>query len=403
MLNRLLLLLLFSLVTADAVGDVLISKGGDDNSFYKSEKIIDLKRAGFVSALDFGADSSGIRDSTQALQKAADFAVANRLALFLNAGTYRHSTIFVRGSLSLIGAGRSLVHDRYIDRDGFSWVFESRESISIRDISFHGRGADATGGGAIQLNGAEDEGVNYYSLISNVSILDVWNGVHSASAAGFLVSSSYFSHCYNACLLVENVKNPDNGDSSVSNNIFANPPGMGCGILHLSSGGLRVVSNKFLGFDRAYYLKPMAHVATSDLIFGSNSLEGFSRSGISIASDDGGGYGNIVISGNQFAVIGNGVVGIDIAGQQNINVSSNVFRIGSFDEIGVRLIGVSVFAVGQNTFQGDNSVGAAISIEDNNSNGIIYPQVVQGIKNKVIRANGLKIVYEEGPGFLVIK
>ena len=305
--------------------------------------------------------------------------------------------------MSLVGAGRSLVHDYYADEDGYSWIFESRDSISIRDMTFHGRGSGSIGGGAIQLNGAEDEGVNYYSSISNVSVLDVWNGIHSVSAAGFFVSSSYFSHCHNACLLVENVKNPDNGDSSVSNNIFSNPPGIGFGILHLSSGGLRVVSNKFLGFDRAYFLNPASHVATSDLILSSNSLEGFSRVGVSIASNGGGGYGNIVISGNQFAVIGRSVVGIDVSDQQNVNVSSNVFRIGSFDEIGVRLTGVSVFSVGQNTFQGDNSTGAAIYIEKNNRNGILYPQVVQGIKSQIIKSNVAKILGDGEIGFVIVK
>ena len=98
---------------------------------------------------------------------------------------------------------------------------------------------------------------------------------------------------------VQNVENADEGDWSIFGTTIADPTGKALAAVHvLSSGGGRIVDNKFLGFMYPVLLETSGY--TSDFIAAANSIENFSQVGIAgrVVS---GSYTNVLVIGNQFS------------------------------------------------------------------------------------------------------
>lgn len=317
---------------------------------------------------------------TTGIQAAITTALTRRKRLEATGGLYLHNALVVNGALEIEGEGRGATEFRGIPLNATLWGINSNVGVVFSALTLSGNNA-STSGAVILVDNAGD--VNYDTILDNITLKECFDGFHPRKAGRFSVRNCYFVDCYGAAVTVENQINGDNGDSNISGSVFANPAGAGKGILHLSSGGLRIVNNKGLGFKKFYHGFPGTGVLTSDLIVTGNSVEGYTEGGVYLESN-GGQLGNVIVAGNQFAVIGAGCIGVYVDDMQNIGVSSNVFRMGSSTEIGVRLGATQQWYVGSNVFQGNGGATIGTQIDAGAGAGVIGPQHYAGIGTKVV-------------------
>jgi hypothetical protein len=313
---------------------------------------------------------------TAGIQAAVNAAILKRKRIETPGGVYLHNAVTVNGALELEGEGRGTTFIGQVPNVNL-WTFNSDNASCVRNLAMYGQNS-STSGSIIQVNGGTGGTFNSYSQIENVTLGESFNGIHFRSAGGWAVKDSYIVDNYGAALLVENQANVDNGDSMVSGCIIANPPNAGYGIKQISSGGLRVINNKGLGFKRFYWLHPVTGVATSIMVATGNSVEGFTEAGFFIDSD-GGTLGSILIAANQISVLNVGAKGIVSQDQENLNFSNNIFRVGGNDEDGIVINSGGPFVVMSNVFQANSgNTGTAIKIGASAFGGMIGPQKETG-------------------------
>lgn len=143
-----------------------------------------------VNVLDYGADPTGVQDSTEALQKACD----TGSLVYLPAGTYLYSTLSIKGAVTLQGAGSqstilktSNLKENTIEFHGFGW--------HVKDLALDAT-AERTGGAHIwsdERNGSIENcnlskyyiGIDLDGAIGiNISNIHAYNGTPASVAEG---------------------------------------------------------------------------------------------------------------------------------------------------------------------------------------------------------------------------
>ena len=62
----------------------------------------------YISIVEFGAVSDGKTDNTAAIQKALDAAASSGMAVYIPAGTFRHTGVLKANGVDIFGDGREL-------------------------------------------------------------------------------------------------------------------------------------------------------------------------------------------------------------------------------------------------------------------------------------------------------
>lgn len=208
------------------------------------------------------------------------------------------TAITITGAMRIVGAGGR-------HRSVISWTGTAIHAITVNTTQaciFEGitfsAPVGATGGSAIQLTG-----VNEYSQIENCAFTYGTRQVYAVNALSWKISKCYFGAASDAAIYVSCTTNPDAGDSSVTDCLFANFVGAaGQGIYQASGGGLRVINNKFNGGAYGYFMDMAAGATTSILLFQNNSVENQTNSGVRIINTAGTGImSHVLISDNMFA------------------------------------------------------------------------------------------------------
>lgn len=109
---------------------------------------------GVFSVLDYGADPTGVADSTTHIQAAIDAAVATGGTVFFPPGTFKITAgLTVAGRVTLQGAG---MRESKIQSSNVNWtMIESSVGLHVVDLWLDGARPDVTVGGAgLHLNGA---------------------------------------------------------------------------------------------------------------------------------------------------------------------------------------------------------------------------------------------------------
>lgn len=176
-------------------------------------------------------------------------------------------------------------------------VVNTPNQIHIEGLSFNAP-ASCTAGGAIQFSGSGAG--NFQSTIKDCAFSGGWIQVDTQSAYGWNITNCYFTGFVQFGVNVKNSVSPDSGDSYIGGNcIFANASTALACINHESSGGLKIIGNKFNTAQYSYRLQLVG--TTSDLVFSGNSCENYTVGGMGFFWTSGA-FNNITISGNQFAL-----------------------------------------------------------------------------------------------------
>jgi hypothetical protein len=310
-----------------------------------------LKLAESISVKDFGAVGNGIVDDTTAIQNAinASAALAGG-SVYFPAGTYNYTTLTINNAISIYGEVASTTVINCTSNTGGITV-ATHYGVSFSDISLYGT-ASHTG---ILVNIVSNAvGYNTHSKFENCNFYQFANGISFTNAGQFSVSNCYFTSYTASAVFVQNTTTPDAGDSTIYGCIFsALDETQGYGVYQTSSGGLRIINNKFLSGLSHYYLYLSAGVSTSILLIEGNSFEFAGDANLKFLTPGGAGteFWQTNIVGNQFSV-SSGKKGIDFAASTTgitnfINISENILR-GAGAWTGMQFKNVQGLTIGPN-------------------------------------------------------
>ena len=314
---------------------------------------------------------------TSAAIQSAVTAYPNR-TLYLKAGTWAISSgISISSPISIVGDGTdSTILSVSINSDVFT--ITAGGGCIFRDFSIGSTSSQLTGGSIFVLNGGSG---NQRTLFDHISFYNIYYGIKFTTSNIWIIRSCYFV-IYNTAISVSNSNN-DAGDSTITECIFnANSITQGTAIFQDSSGGLRIINNKFLNGLYHYlgqYNTPTHN--TSILVFVGNSSEGAKTANLAFNT---GSYPfqGVNITGNQFSIGGSfggssftTAYGIEFIGANSISdvmIGSNEFNGNATGQVLYFGGAGTNITVGTNTFNGIGGTGSGAAIGIGSSNPSIY-------------------------------
>lgn len=338
------------------------------------------KMLDFVSVKDFGAKGDGTTDDTAAMQAAHN---TGKL-IYYPAGTYLFSPTLTMSAGGIIGNGPSQTILKSNDTGTSNLIkytgnFATSLNVPIfRDFTLNANIAKTNGAG-IQFSPTTGE--TSYIDFRNVTFIYCPIGIDFVAASLWKVIGCDFLAYSVAGIQVANTNTPDSGDSVISGCVFNNPYATGSGIWQKSSGGLKVIGNKFLGGFRGYTMN--LEGSTSVLIIKGNSFENMVSQDIAFSQGVAGkSFINVAITGNEFGV-GPLAIATDASGfLSEVVISGNIINMGSTGSNAcIALNAVSDFNISGNLIKGNGGAGSAAIAVNACANGKIVGNTYANLPN----------------------
>lgn len=322
---------------------------------------------------DFGADPSGLNDSSSAFQRASD---SDETSIKVPSGRYLVNGFTVRKPMRWIGEGEnSTIYSNKLDATVMT--IATNMSCLISDMRFD-TVAPRTGGSYICVS-SNNVYPNGGTEVDTVVFASPYIGIDWQNAARWSVTQCYFANYTQYAISVADVLQPDNGDSNIDASVFDAGGPTGIGIAQWSSGGLRITNNKFLN-GSYHYLGQFNTTTqpTSILLVSNNSFE-WAR-GASVALNSSGATFNfLMINNNQFSLL-DGASGVLVQNPLNgLNfLSGGVIGNNLFNTTGKKSTSIT-FNSGKELLVSPNNTtgyGTAISFGNNLQRITVCPQAV---------------------------
>ena len=389
---------------ADNGGSVIVSGAG---TYY-------LQTHGApLNVLQFGAKGDGATDDAPAVQAAATAAVANGTGIYFPRTGARYafgSTVTITGALTVTGDGGS---SQIIQRAGSPTVtlftVTTTQPCVFSGLYFgYGLTAMQTAGAAILFDTGTNSQINYGSTVSNCWFIYQNVCVDTERAAAFHFEGNQCTQ-NGTGLIIRNLANEDAGDNFVTGNMFeqdAADPNVGTqfayGVIQYSSGGLKLIGNKFLGHAYGFVLSldMRTITATSDLIIQGNSFENMTQTAITVSQKSGSVAGqtfdNVQITGNQIAFAASGILFVNgISGNNWVSkfiISENIITVNPASSSAcINILG------GQNGYIGENVIGGpGTATGINTANSVFNTRIgnnvfLPGLAANIFRGSGTDV------------
>lgn len=264
---------------------------------------------GWVNVKTYGAVGDGVADDTAAIQAAISaLGTTGGGVLYFPPGIYLVSGVLTLGNaIKVLGCGGGLLQSP-VAANAITTIVSNSLTLDVFVVNADGCEFDniagfnkqvgtPTAGHFILWNKSQHAKISRCSAYGFFINMEFVNGYNWQMDGCFLYGAVTFN------LIIADVALPDGGDSTISNCNFytaATYAGM-THIKYLSSGGLKVINNKFNsgGINAKHCIWAPINGATVDLEICNNSFENFTGCGIFI--DPSVAFGNIIINGNQFA------------------------------------------------------------------------------------------------------
>jgi hypothetical protein len=355
------------------------------------------KLAQTVSVIDFGADPTGTADSTAAFTNAG----ATGRLIYASAGTYKINS--TSGAITIAGGG-------IIGDGAYQTQILDTSTTSNNTFSYTGALAGVfenfqispattkSGGYAITVGpiSGEVSGMRFLQIIVN----GMPNCIYFVRASLWsVIGCNFYSFTGNG-LLVDNQNAGDSGDSVVLGCQFDSNNTSAFGIQQVSSGGLKIVGNKFNNNSVGYLLN-LGNIAggtsTSDLLISANSFENSANSDIQLQRQSGASstFANVNIAGNQFLMAATGgscVFSNDSSGfLSTVNVTSNTLTVTGSGAVGILFNFVTNFLLSDNVMQGSGGTSTGIICGVNSVSGRIGLNKIRGFAISINASTGVSI------------
>ena len=312
---------------------------------------INLKFAETVSVLDFGADSTGAIDSTDAMQAAHN---TGKL-VYYPAGSYKFTSITLADG-GIIGDGPSLtiLFQNSATLNGI--VYTPGASVGLgplfRNFQIQS-GIEKTNGALLVVNAFNSSSQIFGTTIDNVWLYQLYyDGLVMTNQTYYSVTNCHFVNYSNIGFTQVNSLT-DSGDSSISGCLFntARSTGSLTGYSQNSGGGIRITNNKFLGGRYNINVFLTQNTASADLFILGNSLELATAAAIRFARNTGatGSLGPILIEGNNLGSLYSIIVETQNA-FSIMTIANNSFYQIPTSSNGIYLAGVAGVNISGNTF-----------------------------------------------------
>ena len=313
---------------------------------------------GSISVRQFGAKGDGTTNDSTCIQAALS---STATSISVPSGAYRAEGLQITRSLTL-RFDKSATFKTVTD-GATCLTINCHEPVEVTEGDFSTPSTNSVGGSLVTVTSSVSE--NWNSKFTNCKFTAP--RIANQLLLNF-VKGAYWT--VNNCdfwggeygVVVKNTNNPDGGDNRLLNNRFW---GMRVGIIHVSSGGLIVSSNKCLsgpaGIPDIFYWSLFdAGISTVDLMICNNSIESYATFGILLEVGAGAIFGDIQIQNNELADYGSLYtsavpIAVNGAGGQlkNISISGNIIR--NTNGAGIYLNGCDVIRVDDNIIVGEVS------------------------------------------------
>lgn len=329
----------------------------------------------------YGVDKTGTADSTTGIAAA----LATGYVVFAPPGVYKFGSSGILLNFSaggIIGAGQN--QTALISPDTSNANLITCTGIAgiipiFRDFTLEGNASKVAGSGIIftpsagQLSGA---------MIDNVGFASMPVHLNFGAVEYFSVRGCTFSGYTQAGIQAANTYNNDAGDSQIIGNWFLAGNTTGIGVEQFSSGGLRIIGNKFNTGAYGYALGLNSANNTSILLFEGNSVENMAQVGVSFSRLSGAAtFSHAIITGNEFAanLVGVAADQACVGFLGDLLVSNNTFSMSS-GEYGIIVGAVDGFIIGHNSYFGSGTTYGLV-IDAGASNGLVDLQNYIGVSN----------------------
>lgn len=255
-----------------------------------------------INVLDYGATGDGVTNDTAALQAAINAATTSKKRLYIPAGTYLYTTLAVSDEFAISGDGNSS-NLRTTQAFNGGITVTTNSPVIFENLALTAVGPQIAGALLTITDSTFENGL---STFRNVNFINHYIALRFVRAATWSVMDCYFEtagvDAASTHISIQNDRNPDSGDSNIIGNVFYYSNNIGTHIRQISSGGTKIIGNKFL-FGAAHYRMVLAAGAnTYDLIFANNSSEFASEGNMVFDAGAGASWANIQIQNNQFTI-----------------------------------------------------------------------------------------------------
>lgn len=311
---------------------------------------VEAKLAQTVSVQDFGAVGNGITDDSAAFQAAHDALGPDGGEILIPAVSSYYlidtSIIFTK-PIRLVGDG--WFNSELLTRTNNVTLISTNSKLDV--VNLHFTALSAARGTCKFILHRPASANHGHSTIDNCFFDGALNCYHSQSTNAIVLNNSVFGAegLSGVAILLENLTNPDAGDSFITNNTISGASTV-IGIQVNSTSGINICNNKFNN-ELAHILVSAGANLMGNYLISNNSFEGHTDYAVKIIATSGtitktlftgnqfsadstahivlsNGAKNTTITGNTFnhvnAALGTGVV-IE-AGVENVTITGNAFH-----------------------------------------------------------------------------
>lgn len=376
---------------------------------------------GVLSVKLFGAKGDGRTDDTAAMQRAHN----TGLMIYYPAGTYLYRSITIQsGGMSGDGIGSVLQCTDTSAADSITFTGRGapdwNQIPTIQNLSIFGPNSSVampkTSGAGIYFNPTPNNNGQQFARICNVNFRYWPTCLRMKNTGGYLIEGCEFFFYRNHGIYAQNPDHPDVGDASILGCYFFNGgvgstyATYGIGIFQEDQGGLRVVDNKFNGGRMGYMLNVLN--TTSDLIVVGNSFENATEYSLRFENNvnpalpaTGIRFGNIVISGNQFARSAQEISFKPIPNYLNqsywdvISITGNTFYYRNNSRC-IEVYTARTVSIQANAIYGESTgnMGTGVYIDASVTGGVLN-NAYYSITTPVVN-NGIAVTNQQAGGFI---
>jgi hypothetical protein len=220
----------------------------------------EASRGTFYVADTVACDGSTNRLS--AIQSVIDGAGAGSTIVFPSADCYVGGALRITKGLVLQGQGVAASSIMQGSATSTTFSITTTDAVEMRNL-FIRHPSPASGGACIDVSPAS--GVNVGSRFTDLVLFHCFEAFRTTRAAFWNLSRALILDPTSTGVWVQNDNNPDEGDSQISDNLFSLRSGTR-GIAWVSSGGLRVLNNKFRGGGIPINVVPGLGVRTTGIL-----------------------------------------------------------------------------------------------------------------------------------------
>jgi lysophospholipase L1-like esterase len=301
--------------TGNVSDSILVKR---NNVVYAISPSLNISGIDWVNVVSFGADSTGVTNSTTAIQNAFNSLGAGRSkVVYFPSGTYLTSGNIHVPSCRIIGVSGTNAMGFDAPQGNRTFKFDGTKILCTSATNnlfiFDSSGTIIEYCSLINTSvttpsaGAGIKSMKPSTKILHCAVSGFYDNVWFDESPEYLVDDVFFSQYVRYGIYHRTFIEPDAGDQVITNSWFYPRNHVTMAGIHVESGGGLKLSNLKFNTNSTDTLPTncvevvLDNQTTSDLLVTNSSFENYTGKGISVKTINGGAFFHVVVNGNQFA------------------------------------------------------------------------------------------------------